>query len=133
MCSPFTIDIRPRRLPAEIKQIAETVKDHGAYYKLNLLRCIDWIYMIARTLTSSRKTNTMLFHLVLGIRCIVNNDAYDSIEATIPGPKETPYEEMHFRISMDFDSHYPFRPPVVKFVTPVYHPNIDRGKCAYNF
>lgn len=29
MCSPFTIDIRPRRLPAEIKQIEETVTNHG--------------------------------------------------------------------------------------------------------
>lgn len=33
---------------------------------------------------------------------------------------------------MNFDSHYPFRPPVVKFVTPVYHPNIDRGKYSGN-
>lgn len=71
-----------------------------------------------------------MVHLIAGIRCIVNNDAYDSIEATIPGPKDTPYEDMQFRISMDFDSHYPFRPPVAKFVTPVYHPNIDRGKYA---
>lgn len=29
MCSPFTIDIRPRRLPAEIKQIEESSNDHG--------------------------------------------------------------------------------------------------------
>lgn len=41
MCSPFTIDIRPRRLPAEIKQIAETVKDHGAHYKLKFISSID--------------------------------------------------------------------------------------------
>lgn len=26
---------------------------------------------------------------------------------------------------MEFGSQYPFRPPVIKFVTPVYHPNID--------
>lgn len=39
MCSPFTIDIRPRRLPAEIKQIAETVKDHGTN---NGVYCVDW-------------------------------------------------------------------------------------------
>lgn len=121
MCSPFSIDIRPRRLPAEIKQIAETVKDHGAHGD-NTHRALHHLQSI----------NAFLLFCIrfLGIKCIVHNDAYDSIEATIPGPKETPYEEMHFRISMDFDAHYPFRPPVVKFVTPVYHPNIDRGECA---
>lgn len=29
MASPFTIDIRPRRLPVEIKQIEEASKEHG--------------------------------------------------------------------------------------------------------
>lgn len=85
------------------------------------MRCEIIIIIIIKTLS---------VYWNLGIRCIVNNDTYDSIEATVPGPKETPYEEMKFRISMDFDSHYPFRPPVVKFVTPVYHPNIDRGEYA---
>lgn len=31
MCSPFSIDIRPRRLPAEIKQIEESSNDHGEW------------------------------------------------------------------------------------------------------
>lgn len=88
MCSPFKIDIRPRRLPAEIRQIEESSNDHG-------------------------------------IRCYVQNDCYESLEAVIPGPKETPYEEIQFKIAMEFDSHYPFRPPSAKFITPVYHPNID--------
>lgn len=29
MASPFTIDIRPRRLPVEVKQIEEASKEHG--------------------------------------------------------------------------------------------------------
>lgn len=62
-----------------------------------------------------------------GIHCYVQNDSYESLEAVIPGPKETPYEEIVFKIAMEFDSHYPFRPPNVKFITPVYHPNIDTG------
>lgn len=31
MCSPFKIDIRPRRLPAEIRQIEESSNDHGKF------------------------------------------------------------------------------------------------------
>lgn len=63
-----------------------------------------------------------------GIRCILKEDSYEAIEAIVPGPKETPYENIDFRISMEFDSHYPFRPPKAKFLTPVYHPNIDTGR-----
>lgn len=29
MTSPFTTDIRPRRLPVEIRQIEEASKEHG--------------------------------------------------------------------------------------------------------
>lgn len=37
MCSPFSIDIRPRRLPHEINQIEESSNDHG---KEIFFRCI---------------------------------------------------------------------------------------------
>lgn len=48
MCSPFTIDIRPRRLPAEIKQIQESSNDHGEInleikrfdFRINIV--LDW-------------------------------------------------------------------------------------------
>lgn len=68
-----------------------------------------------------------------GIRCYVQNDCYESLEAIIPGPKETPYEEIQFKIAMEFDSHYPFRPPSAKFITPVYHPNIDTGNSKSSY
>lgn len=64
----------------------------------------------------------------IGIHCYVQNDSYEALEAIVPGPKETPYEEIKFKIAMEFDKHYPFRPPNAKFITPVYHPNIDTGK-----
>lgn len=32
MASPFNIDIRPRRLPVEIKQIEEASEEHGKLY-----------------------------------------------------------------------------------------------------
>lgn len=67
------------------------------------------------------------FFLLQGIHCYIQNDSYESLEAVVPGPKETPYEEIQFKIAMEFDSHYPFRPPSAKFITPVYHPNIDTG------
>ena len=41
------------------------------------------------------------------------------------GPRETPYEEGVFKLEVVISSRYPFSPPSVRFITPIYHPNID--------
>lgn len=46
------------------------------------------------------------------------------------GPSETPYENGVWIISVAVDDEYPFKPPIVKFETKIYHPNIDRDNGA---
>jgi ubiquitin-conjugating enzyme E2 A len=51
--------------------------------------------------------------------------------ATISGPKDTPYENGIFNILLRFDDSYPYKPPSVKFLNPIFHPNIYRdGKIC---
>jgi ubiquitin-conjugating enzyme E2 D/E len=45
--------------------------------------------------------------------------------ACIYGPEDSVYEGGRFYVSMQFTSKYPFQPPIVKFKTPIYHPNIS--------
>jgi ubiquitin-conjugating enzyme E2 D/E len=43
----------------------------------------------------------------------------------IEGPENSPYFHGRFHLSLKFSSDFPFKPPEMKFVTPIYHPNIS--------
>ncbi|KAH8945842.1 hypothetical protein BDL97_12G062600 [Sphagnum fallax] len=49
------------------------------------------------------------------------------LEAQILGPEGTVYANGIFKLQVRVPDRYPFEPPNVKFVTPIYHPNIDTG------
>jgi len=43
----------------------------------------------------------------------------------IRGAEDTPYDGGDFHLLVAVPPRYPFEPPKVHFVTPIYHPNID--------
>ncbi|KAL3842404.1 hypothetical protein ACJMK2_020439 [Sinanodonta woodiana] len=62
-----------------------------------------------------------------GISCWAKEDQLDKLEAQILGIEGTPYEGGLFKLEIQIPDRYPFEPPKVRFVTPIYHPNIDSG------
>lgn len=64
----------------------------------------------------------------VGISCWPKDESrLDILEANITGPENTPYANGIFKLELEIPDRYPFEPPKVRFVTPVYHPNIDNG------
>jgi ubiquitin-conjugating enzyme E2 A len=64
---------------------------------------------------------------------IIIDDPQDILiwNAKMMGPPDTPYQDGTFEMLLKFDSDYPRRPPSVKFLTSMYHPNIYRdGKIC---
>jgi ubiquitin-conjugating enzyme E2 I len=49
----------------------------------------------------------------------------------VPGKKDTIYEGGLFKLELQFSDEYPSKPPQIKFVPPLFHPNIyTHGKVC---
>ena len=46
-------------------------------------------------------------------------------------PHDTPFEDGTFKLTIEFTEEYPNKPPTVKFVSKMFHPNVyaDGGIC----
>ncbi|XP_053618337.1 ubiquitin-conjugating enzyme E2 T-like [Plodia interpunctella] len=83
---------------------------------------------VARAARIAREVKNFEITPPWGITCKpVKDDNFDVLSVTLLGPKGSPYENGKFKVTVTIPEKYPFEPPLVKFVTPVYHPNIDKG------
>ncbi|KAM5152943.1 ubiquitin-conjugating enzyme E2 T [Mantella aurantiaca] len=60
-----------------------------------------------------------------GVSCWQAGDRMDELRAQVVGAAGSPYEAGVFSLEIAVPERYPFEPPRVHFVTPIYHPNID--------
>ncbi|CAF4112147.1 unnamed protein product, partial [Rotaria magnacalcarata] len=63
---------------------------------------------------------------VPGIDAIVDEHNPRYFKVIIDGPSESPYEGGKFKVELFLPDEYPMAPPKVRFMTKLYHPNIDK-------
>ncbi|ESL11334.1 ubiquitin-conjugating enzyme E2 [Trypanosoma rangeli SC58] len=60
-----------------------------------------------------------------GISAFPQNDNLFHWIGTVQGAPNTVYEGLEYQLSLEFPANYPFEAPVVRFLTPCFHPNVD--------
>lgn len=56
---------------------------------------------------------------------LVSENDLTHLTGYFKGPPGTPYENGVFKVDINIPNEYPFKPPVMKFLTKIYHPNIS--------
>lgn len=54
-----------------------------------------------------------------------SGDDVTHLKATFPGPPDSPYAGGKFTVDIKIPTEYPFKPPVMKFETKLWHPNVS--------
>ncbi|BGP34937.1 ubiquitin-conjugating enzyme E2 N [Rhodotorula toruloides] len=61
-----------------------------------------------------------------GISATPHEDNLRYFDVVISGPDSSPFEGGKFRLELFLPDDYPMAPPKVRFLTKIYHPNIDK-------
>lgn len=63
---------------------------------------------------------------VPGIMATYHKENPRYFDIVLNGPKDSPFDKGVFKLEMFLPDDYPMVPPKVRFLTKIYHPNIDR-------
>ncbi|KAJ3234170.1 Ubiquitin-conjugating enzyme 13 [Chytriomyces hyalinus] len=73
-----------------------------------------------------KETERLLAEPVPGISATPHDDNLRYFDVIISGPSSSPFEGGAFKLELFLPEDYPMAPPKVRFLTKIYHPNIDK-------
>ena len=76
--------------------------------------------------TIEQETQRLIADPVAGISATPYADNLRYFAVAIEGPNDSPYENGIFQLELFLPSDYPMTPPKVRFLTKIYHPNVDK-------
>jgi ubiquitin-conjugating enzyme (huntingtin interacting protein 2) len=54
-----------------------------------------------------------------------DGDSLTHLRGQFRGPPDSPYDGGTFAVDITIPNEYPFRPPIMKFITKIWHPNVS--------
>lgn len=73
-----------------------------------------------------KETERLLSEPVQGITAIPDENNARYFHVTIDGPEDSPFQGGTFKLELFLPEEYPMAAPKVRFMTKIYHPNIDK-------
>jgi ubiquitin-conjugating enzyme E2 N len=77
-------------------------------------------------LNNTQETQRLIAEPVAGISATPYADNLRYFAVAIEGPGDSPYERGVFQLELFLPADYPMAPPKVRFLTKIYHPNVDK-------
>ena len=78
-------------------------------------------------MASIRRINKEVNDAEKALYAVIRTDDPYHLYVSFNGPDGTPYKEGIFTLSYSLPKDYPFKPPKVKFLTKIYHPNVSES------
>ncbi|KAI9199410.1 ubiquitin-conjugating enzyme/RWD-like protein [Polychytrium aggregatum] len=76
--------------------------------------------------SASQETERLIVDPAPGISAVPHEDNLRYFDVIIAGPTSSPFEGGSFKLELFLPEDYPMAPPKVRFLTKIYHPNIDK-------
>ncbi|GBB98622.1 hypothetical protein RclHR1_03280018 [Rhizophagus clarus] len=73
-----------------------------------------------------KETERLIADAVPGINARPHEENLRYFDVDITGPEQSPFEGGVFKLELFLPEEYPMSPPRVRFLTKIYHPNIDK-------
>ncbi|GAB0098223.1 Ubiquitin-conjugating enzyme E2 N [Sergentomyia squamirostris] len=73
-----------------------------------------------------KETQRLMQEPVPGISAVPDETNARYFHVVVAGPKDSPFEGGNFKLELFLPEEYPLSAPKVRFITRIYHPNIDR-------
>ncbi|XP_054719755.1 ubiquitin-conjugating enzyme E2 N-like [Uloborus diversus] len=73
-----------------------------------------------------KETQRLLSDPVPGISAVPDESNARYFHVLVAGPEGSPFEGGIFKLELFLPEDYPMCPPKVRFITKIYHPNIDK-------
>merc|ERR1712232_911342 len=73
-----------------------------------------------------KETSRLMSEPPPGISATPYEDNLRYFNVIIAGPSQSPFESGIFKLELFLPAEYPMVPPKVRFLTKIYHPNIDK-------